>query len=333
MEQAPGGWPPTEGDSSAQPAPPGLPLLPPLPQAVPSLPPPPGPPAPPVVTSSGHFSVAPTSTARKGRAKVGLLIGLVVLVGAVAGGVIFATQGNLTPAAIPSPTQANSDLYAAAMASGSFHYVVISSGKDAGHTAASTQSGDDSQNGGVQYNTDGPEQSEVIVANSKAYMRGNLDMLENSFGYSASEAAPYVGRWIAFSPTDAPFTSVAADVTTGSTWGNPSVSPTDELPHTPESVSNLSTSNGQSVQSVQYALHGTNGAAHVSYSGSEAILFSAAHPHLPVNLTEQLSLTANHQSSNEVVKVTYSRWGEPVTVASPPDSIPFSTLPAPTTST
>ncbi len=262
-----------------------------------------------------------------------LLIGLVVLVVAVAGGLVFATHKGSSPTAIQSPTQANADLYAAAMASGSFHYVDTSSGTDGGHPVTATQSGDNSRTEGVQYNTSPYGDSEVIVFRSMSYMRADLTMLENTFGYSPGEAAPYVGRWIAFTPADAPYRSVAADVTTGSTWGNPSLSPTDDLPHVPVSLSALSTVNGQSVQSVHYSLHGSNRAANASYSGSESILFSAAQPRLPSSLTEQVSGTVDHQSSTEVVKVSFSRWGEPVALAAPTDTIAFSTLPAPSRTT
>ena len=256
-----------------------------------------------------------------------------MLIAFVTGGVVFATHGSTSPAAVQTPTEANADLYAAAMASGSFHYAVVSSGTDGGHSVTSTQSGHNSRTGGVQYNTSAFGDSEVIVVNSMAYMRSDLTMLENSFGYSPSEAAPYVGRWIAISPSESPYSSVAADVTTGSTWGNPSLSPTDGLPHTPESVSSVTTFKGEPVQSVQYAIHATNEAAHATASGSETIVFSAAHPHLPVSLTETLSGTANAQTSNEVLKATFSRWGESVSVTPPTDSIPYSTLPAPATST
>ena len=140
-------------------------------------------------------------------------------------------------------------------------------------------------------------------------------------------------RWISFTPTDSPYASVAANVTTGSAWGNPSVSPSDGLAHTPESVTGLSTANGGFVQSVEYSLHGTSKAANASYSGREAISFSATDPHLPNRLTEQLSGTVNQQSSTEEVKVTFSRWGEPVSVTAPTVSTPYSSLPGSTTST
>ncbi|MGD0394528.1 MAG: hypothetical protein ABSC41_18020 [Acidimicrobiales bacterium] len=174
---------------------------------------------------------------------------------------------------------------------------------------------------------------EVIVLNSKAYMKANLTMLENTFGYSPSEAAPYVDRWIAFTPSDSPYSSVAADVTTATTWNDPAESPTDGLPHTPESVTGLSNVNGESVQSVGYSLDGTSKAADASYSGTETISFFATNPHLPTHLTEQLSGTANQQATTANVEVTFSRWGEPVTVTAPTASIPYSTLPSSTTST
>jgi hypothetical protein len=259
-----------------------------------------------------------------------LLIGLVVLVAAVFGGAVVIAHKSSSPAAIQSPAQANTGLYAAAVASGSFHYVDFSSGTDGGHPVTSSQSGDDGRTEGVQYNTSAFGDSEVIVINSMAYMRSDLTMLENTFGYSLGEAAPYVNRWIAFSPTDSLYSSIAADVTTGSTWGKPSLSPTDGLPHTPLSVSAVS---GQPLQSLRYSIRGTNRAANASYTGSESIAFSAVSPHLPSTLTEQVSGVVAHQSSSEVLKETFSHWGESVAIAAPTDTVPFSALPAPSTTT
>ena len=332
MTEDQGGWPPTESETWEQPAPTGLPLLPPLPPpSVSSVAPRPETPAPPPLGAFGtnDFSVASTGRASNGRAKlVVLLAGLVVLVGAIAGSVVFGMNNGPSPVAIQSPTAANSELFAAALSSGSFHYSDVTSGTLGGHAVTATQSGDDGRTEGVQYMTSALGDYEVIVVNSMAYMKPNLTMLENTFGYSPSLAAPYVNRWIAFRPSDTPYDSVAADVTTETTWNNPSESPTDDLPQTPESVTGLSTLNGQSVQSVRYSLHGTSKAANASYSGTETMSFSATDPHLPTDLTEQLSGMANQQTSTESVQVTFTQWGEPVSVAAPTASIPYSTLPS-----
>ncbi|MHB1712144.1 MAG: hypothetical protein ACYCV7_12185 [Acidimicrobiales bacterium] len=254
------------------------------------------------------------------------IVGLVVLVGAIAGGVFIANHGS-APVAIQSPTGANSALYAAAVASGSFHYTDVSSGFVGSHAVTATQSGDVGRAEGVQHMTSSVGDYEVIVVNAMAYMKPNLKMLESTFGYSPTVAAPYVNRWIAFTPSDPPYQAVAADVTMRSTWNNRSVSPADGLPQTPESVSGLLTLNGEPMQSVRYSLHGTNRASTASYSGTETIFFSATDPHLPSYLTEQLSGTASQKSSTDTADVTFSRWGEPVSVAAPTGSIPYSTLP------
>lgn len=264
---------------------------------------------------------------------VALLVGVVVVIAAVAGGALLVADNGSPAVAISSPVRANSALYAAALASGSFHYRDVSSGTVGGHAVTAVQSGDDGRTAGVQYMTSSLGDYEVIVVDSMAYMKPDLTMLEDTFGLSPSEAAPFVDRWLSFKPSDAPYDSVAADVTTGSTWGNPATSPTEGLPQTPESVSGLSTVNGAPAQSVIYSLHGANAAASASYSGSETITFSAAGPHLPRSLTEQLSATSGQQSGSESNDVTFSRWGEAVDVTAPAGSIPYSTLPTPTATT
>ena len=253
-----------------------------------------------------------------------------MLLGSVAGGVVIATNHTSASSAIQSPTEANSVLYAAAVASGSLHYTNISSGSVGGRVVAASQSGDIGRSEGVQYMASSLGDYEVIVINNMAYMKADLTMLENTFGYSPTEAAPYVNRWIGFAPTDSPYGAVAADVTVGTTWNNPSVSPTDDLPQTPEAVSGVSSLGGRSVQSVRYSLHGTNKASNASYSGTETISFSATDPHLPSSLTEQISGTSHQQSSTERVRMTFSGWGEAVSVTAPTGSIPFSTIPGPT---
>ena len=324
------GWTPIDLENSAKPTPTGFPPLPPLPPlSVPSLPLPPLPEPPPLAsTGVGDFSIGATGRPSKGRAKLAaLIVGLVVLVGAMTGGALVVFNSGSSSGAIRSPAAANSALYAAAVASGSFHYTGVSSGEVGGRAVTATQIGDVGRAEGVQYQTSALGDYEVIVVNSMAYMKPDLTMLENEFGYSPSEAAPYVNRWISFTSSDSPYSSVAADVTMETTWNNPSESPTDGLPHTPESVSGVSTLNGRSVQSVRYSLHGTTKAASASYSGTETIFFSTTGPHLPTQLTGQLSGAINQQSTSETLKVTFSRWGEPVSITTPTGSIPYSTLP------
>lgn len=334
------GWPPGAVEESP-PAFDGLPQLPPMPPP-PTLPPPV--PVPSLVLPSG-VPAAPMWPAQPGdvvistgdhlhtrrRRLAALVIGVVLALGAGAYGAVLLVTDGAAPLAISSPAEANSKLYAAAVDAGSFHYVSQSSGNVGGRTVTGTQSGDVGQGEGVQYLTSGVGDYEVIVVGSAAYMRADLSTLENMLGYSPSEAAPFVDQWIAFAPSDAPYKAVAADVTAETTWTNSSASPTDGLPQTPVSVSGVFTANGESDQSVRYAIEGGNAATGAIYHGSESITFAAADPHLPRVATERLSGTVGRQPTMADTRTTFSHWGESVSVKAPTTSIPFSTLPRPST--
>lgn len=268
----------------------------------------------------------------KGRGKLlALVIGSVVLVVAVAGGIVHLTADSSHPVVVPTAAEANARLYAAASASGSFHYVNSSTASGGGQRLTSTQYGDAGRNEGVQYMKSTQGSYEVIVVDSMAYMRADAMGLEDLLGVPPSLAASLANRWISFAPSDAPYEATAADVTTETTWNDPSVSMTDDLPQTPVFVSGLFTQNGTQVQSVTYSLHGTDSVAHASYSGSETATFAATDPHLPSTVTERLSGTADGQASTETARVSFSQWGESVDVRAPVGSIPYSSLPKPTT--
>jgi hypothetical protein len=270
---------------------------------------------------------APAAPSPRGRGKlVALLAGLVVLLGGVTGGLVIANHHGTTAAAFQSPSEANAALYAAAIESGSFHYTDTSSVSTGGVTVTANQSGDVGRNQGTQTMTSPVGDYEVIVAGSRAYMKGNAMALENMFGYGASVANVYANRWIGFTSSDGPYSAISADVTTGSTWGNPTVSPSNGMPHIPESVTGITTLNGQSVQSVVYAQSGTSRSSDTSYTGTETITFATAAPHLPVSLTERLSGTTEQQTATSTVNVAFSRWGEPVNVTVPTGAIPYSSL-------
>ena len=258
-----------------------------------------------------------------------LVFGTTALVSVIVAGSVFVFGAAPSPVAITSPSEANSKVFAAAVASGTVHYASVSSGMIGTNPVTVTQSGDAGHGEGVQFTISAVGDNEVIVIGSKVYMRADATMLENMLGYSVGEAAPYVNKWIAFTPSDPLYQAVAAGVTTNAIWGNQSDSPTDQLPQIPESVSGLSTLNGKPVQSVRYSLHGTNRPTVDSYSGTETIVFSASDPHLPSLLTEHMSETTAQGVNTEENQVTFSQWGERVSADAPTVSIPFSSLPAP----
>ncbi len=297
------GWTPDDIKESIFSAPGGLPLLPsipPPPYSAPTAPPPlPSAPVAPPPGPPSDVWIAVTDRPATGRGKMtALLIGAVVLIAAVGGGVDRLVAGGSTPSPIQSPAEANSMLFAAAVNSGSFHYVSASTDVGGGTSVTATQTGDVGQNEGVQYMNSAVGDYTVVVVGSAAYMKANLSMLENMLGYSPSEAAPFVNQWIAFGPSESLYKAVAADVTTETTWNNSSVSPTDQLPQTPESVSGLSTLDGESAQTVRYSLEGNDTTADTTYTGSESITFAATEPHLPLVVTERLSGMVGQQASH-----------------------------------
>src|ERR1700728_808456 len=56
----------------------------------------------------------------------------------------------------------------------------------------------------------------VLVVSGVAYLDGDATFLETTLGLSPANAASYVGRWIAFHPTDPDYQEVAAGVTMAS---------------------------------------------------------------------------------------------------------------------
>jgi hypothetical protein len=284
------------------------------------------------MTPSGDVWAVRADGPAEGRGKlVALVIGAVVLVAAVTGGIVHFTGNSAHPVAIQSPAEANSKLYAAAVASGSFHYVSVESSVVGGQTETATQHGDAGRNQGVQYTTSPQGDFEVIVVGSMAYMKADATALGNVFGLSPSEAASLANRWMSFVSSDVPYKAIAADVTSETTWSDPSSSVTDQLPQTPVAASGLFTLNGTSVQSVTYSLHGSSTTSDASYTGTETAIFSATTPHVPAVVTEHLSGTADQQASTSATRVTFSQWGASVSVKAPTGSIPYSSLPQPTT--
>jgi hypothetical protein len=262
--------------------------------------------------------------------KIAVVVASVVLGAAVGGFLVLARGG---PIGFTSPPAANAALFAAAQAAGSFHYAGTTTGSEGGSVVNGTVSGDSGRTEGIQFLTSNVANYEVIVVNSVAYMKPDLRALENSFGYTASEAAPYANRWIELTPADAPYKGVADGVTTGSDWGDASQSPSDNLSHTPQAVSPVSTMNGHPVQTVHYSMNGSvPGSVGGRYSGTESITFAAGSPHVPYSLTEHLTGTASGMPATNDATATFSNWGEAVHVAIPADAIAFSSLPPPPTS-
>lgn len=283
----------------------------------------------PTTRPSADFTRAAGPQSPRGRPSAVLVGGAVLLVAAIGAFAVLSSQGT---AGFTSAAEANTALFAAARTSGSFHYMATTTGTEGGNTLSGTVTGDAARTDGIQYLRSNIANYEVIVFESVAYMKPDEGALENVFDYPPSTAATYANRWIELLPSDAPYSAVAADVTTGSAWNNDSQSPTDSLPHVPLTVTAVTSSGGRSVQTVTYSMTGAErGASADRYSGKESIVFSARSPHVPFSLTEHLAGTADGLATTSDATATFSNWGEAVHVAPPTGAIPFSSLPPPPT--
>jgi hypothetical protein len=143
----------------------------------------------------GDFSVgAPRRTQRSTGRLATLVVIVVAVVAASTGGVVVLTISSSTLAVFQSPSRANAALYAAAASSGSFHYSGTSTGTAGGILATGTVSGDSSRTEGIQTVKSNFGDYDVIMVNSVADMKPDLNALETAFGSTASLAVVYANR-------------------------------------------------------------------------------------------------------------------------------------------
>jgi hypothetical protein len=167
---------------------------------------------------------------------------------------------------------------------------------------------------GQQTVTDGAQgNANLLVVPGHAYLQGNASFLKNSFGFPASIASQYAGKWISFVPSDPGYQQVVDGDTLSSALTEST--PTGALTITP-----ARTLDGQTVEGISGGLprNITQGGA----KGSQVLYVSKTAPYLPVEVVTAGSLGG--QSGTTVVR--FSRWGESVSVVAPTDATPMSSI-------
>ena len=168
---------------------------------------------------------------------------------------------------------------------------------------------DSSAGSGEQTVAIGKELASVVLVGGVAYISGNARGMTSYFGLPTSLVPTLAGRWISVPPTDSHFRAITANVSLASALGN--VTPSGRL-----ILGRRSRVNGQTVKSIAGAAPG---------GGGRLVLFVAARGRsLPVEAVE--SNGAGTSAKGEIV--TFSRWGEPLHVATPAGAIPISTVEA-----
>lgn len=151
--------------------------------------------------------------------------------------------------------------------------------------------------------------SVVLMPDGSAYISGNSQGLTSFFALPASVLPGLLGRWASVARSDSVYRGVTGNVTLQSALAN--VTPSGPL------VEGKRTKvNGQWVKSLSGSVPG---------GGGRLILFVSANKRsLPVEAIESSEFGGS--SRGEIV--TFSRWGEPVSLERPSQSVPFSALEA-----
>ena len=218
----------------------------------------------------------------------------------------------------PTPTQAAQlarQAEQAALARGSFHYVVTSTEAGTGQSIV----GDAARNQGRQVITAAGDTFDVRVVGQGCWFEGDTTAMVENLGLSATQAQPHSGQWISLATTDAPYQSVYAAVTTTSALS-------DNITFTPKMETAETTVAGQRVIGIQGPLTGIQG---IAAQGTGVLYVTAGGRHLPVRYVEHGSIGSGSSTSTLSFAMDFSAWGESVSVAEPPGAVAFSTFGTP----
>ena len=260
----------------------------------------------------------PRSPARPRRTGlIALAVGLAVVILIGGGGLAFLVTSAPGPnASSPAAKQLTRVALRAIIDAGSFHYV--STFTSAGMTQ--TTVGDAGSTSGRQVITIGPDTFTVLVDGTSCYFQGNERQMVEQLGLPVAVASTYAGQWISLAPSDTPYQSVSVAVTTRSALRS-------NIAFAPHEESGTSVRSGYRVVRITGSMTNQVQAGQtVKAKGTATLYVTASHPHLPVEYTENGKLTTGGQTNEGKLVITFSRWGEHVSVNAPSGAVSYSSL-------
>jgi hypothetical protein len=186
----------------------------------------------------------------------------------------------------------------------------ISASENAGwvHVTALNTTGDVGPGEGSQVIQSSDQgNADVVFVGGVAYLRADATFLVSGLQLPSAVAADGANRWLSFQPTDPDFLQISAGLTTRSLI-------TEAIPSGEVRLAGETTMDGQRVI-------GLTGLQDVlgTVSASQTAWVAAAAPHRIV-----ASVAHAHNSGISVsTTLTFSRWGERVTVGAPDGAVPF----------
>jgi hypothetical protein len=249
---------------------------------------------------------------------IGAMVGIVVAAAVLGAAVGFTSRpASPVPHRVPtSPTAASlraAELYQRTLntiaAAVGFHYVAIFSGTE-------TIVGDAGRALGRQVvtfkSTYGLEAFELLIdSNGTVYFQGNAPAVEDQLGVAASTTSNVDNRWVSLSPADGPYSELAA----GMTVADQGVF----VPMTPIATATVRVDGRTAIQ-----ISGT--AAGADDPVSTALLDIDPNSHAPLAYSSTSASTTGSASST----VTFTAWGQAVSLNLPEAAIAWSTLGAST---
>ena len=154
------------------------------------------------------------------------------------------------------------------------------------------------------------------MIDKKAYIEGNAEGLVNEMGFSSSEADSIAGKWISVATTDSPYASITSAVILPGAL-------TELEPAKPLSLTTDTTRGGHPVVGVRGGLPGGNPK---TVTGTVVFYVSTVDPAVPLAFAAREASGGKTQSDVG----TFTRWGRPVRLAVPTDTVALSSLPAAT---
>ncbi len=246
------------------------------------------------------------------------LLGLGMLAGCTSGGssaaapAATASTARATPAAsVPAMSAAGllSAALAAVRSGGSVHVDITSVTPD-GSVAFSD---DATGGGGRQVVTfDGTGHATILLIDGVDYVQADAAALQGFFQVTLAQSEQAAGRWISLRPGETLGASTYDDVTAGITLSSVA---TELQVGSPLSKTAPATVAGQPVIGVQAPLPASDG-----LSGAKLVLYMTDNSALrPV----RYELVGGGSTKNEI---SFSRWGERLDLAAPPNAVPASSL-------
>jgi hypothetical protein len=249
------------------------------------------------------------------------LLGLGLLAGCTAGGSGSAVPPAATAPAAPATPSASapamsaarllSGALAALRAGGSVHVDITSDAPD-GSVAFSD---DATGSGGRQVITfDGTGHATILLIDGVDYVQADAQALQGFFQAPLAQAEQAAGRWVSLRPGEKLGTSTYDDVTAGITLSSVA---TELQVGSPLSTTAPATVAGQPVIGVQAPLPASD-----NLPRAKTVLYVTDNAaQRPV----RYELVGGGSTTDEI---SFSRWGERLDLAAPPDAIPASSLTA-----